>query len=274
MADDEIDEQQICKVYEEDDAFTAFVQFLLAAMALGSLWIKRQQERPRRKFLTWFLDMSKQGFGATYSHIMNMWIAAIIASNPLAGEVVLEDECAWYAINYVIDTTLGLFLSLIFLRMLDSIANTFNWTSLKESGVYVGATGLRHWFAQLFAWIFILSITKIIICYLMLYTSQYLAYVGDVLFSPLQGNIRFELLFVMIVFPGLCNIIYFWIVDTYLKAESHHKGAHEEEEPVATENDGKDIPFIDQAEQEKINTQDQRIENTTGEYDAPRPTLV
>jgi len=80
MADDLVNQDdflveegsKICKVYDKEDFFTIFVQMLLAAFALLSLWIKRQNEKPRRKFRTWFLDVSKQGIGACYAHVANM----------------------------------------------------------------------------------------------------------------------------------------------------------------------------------------------------------
>jgi hypothetical protein len=64
--------EKVCKVYDSEDFFTVFVQILLAFFALMSLWFKRQSERPRRKFRTWFLDVSKQAVGACYAHVMNM----------------------------------------------------------------------------------------------------------------------------------------------------------------------------------------------------------
>lgn len=219
----------VCQIYSTEDAFTSFVQALLAAFALASLWVKRLQEKPRRKFLTWFLDVSKQAFGACYAHVLNMIISAIIAGNVIGGQT-LDDECAWYAINYVIDTTLGLVITIVFLDWLEKIATYFNWTSLKNSGVYVGREGLFHWAMQMIAWVIILTLVKVIICVVMWLTSAPLAYIGAILFAPLQSNIRFELLFVMIFFPGVLNIIYFWITDSYLKASGHQEGAHEESE--------------------------------------------
>jgi hypothetical protein len=64
--------EKVCKVYDSEDFFTVFVQMLLAFFALMSLWFKRQSERPKRKFKTWFLDVSKQGLGACYAHVLNM----------------------------------------------------------------------------------------------------------------------------------------------------------------------------------------------------------
>ncbi|KAK1732460.1 STIMATE family protein [Skeletonema marinoi] len=224
-----VEAEPVCQIYSKEDTFTSFVQGLLAAFALASLWVKRQQEKPRRKFLTWFLDVSKQAFGACYAHVLNMIISAIIAENAMGGDT-LDDECAWYAINYVIDTTLGLVITIIFLDWLEKMAKYFNWTSLKNSGVYVGREGIMHWAMQMMAWIIILTLVKVIICVVMWLTSAPLAYIGAILFLPLQSNIRFELLFVMIFFPGVLNIIYFWITDSYLKAGGHQEGCHEGDE--------------------------------------------
>jgi STIMATE family len=58
--------------------------------------------------------------------------------------------------------------------------------------------------------------------------SDMLAFVGAIIFYPLQFNIRVELLFVMIFFPGFLNVIYFWIADSYLKAKDDSHGAYEE----------------------------------------------
>ncbi|KAL3779632.1 hypothetical protein ACHAW5_000598 [Stephanodiscus triporus] len=221
MADDDgyTEEQQVCQIYSKEDSFTAFVQALLAAFALASLWIKRMQEKPQRDFLTWFLDVSKQAFGACYAHVLNMIISAIIAGSG-QGSQILDDECAWYAINYVIDTTLGLVITIVFLDWLDRLANYFNWVALKNSGVYEGREGICHWVWQMMAWIILLTLVKLVICLFMWLFSVPLAYVGAILFAPLQSNIRFELLFVMIFFPGVLNIVYFWITDSYLKADN------------------------------------------------------
>jgi hypothetical protein len=139
----------------------------------------------------------------------------------------LEDQCAWYGISYLIDTTLGLVLAIVFLRILDWQANERDWLHLRHSGVYSGPDGWKHWISQSTAWMVILTIVKIIIYVFMWIFSEPLAYFGALIFLPLQGNIHFELLFVMIFFPGFLNVIYFWIADDYLQADSQHTDAHE-----------------------------------------------
>jgi len=220
---------KVCKVYDVEDSFTSIVQLVLAGVALASLYLKRQQEIPRRKFETWFLDVSKQGIGAVYAHVLNMVIAALIVAN-VRGDFTLEDECAWYATMYVMDTVFGLLLSIYFLRCLDQIANQHDWTTLKHSGVYVGQDRYLTWGYQMIAWLVILSAVKLILTFVMWLFSPFLAYWASILFKPFQANPRVELLFVMIVFPGLLNVIWFWITDHFLKAEKHHAGAHENNE--------------------------------------------
>lgn len=250
--DDYYGEKAICKVYDVEDGFTSLVQAILAIAALASLYIKRNHEVPRRKFMTWWLDVSKQGIGAVYAHISNMIIAALI-SNITRGDYVLEDQCAWYAISFLVDTTAGLFFSLVFLGLLSAEAKKRNWESLMNTGVYEGEHGMVHWRHQLFAWLVILTLVKFLVVLIMWIFSPIFAVVGDFLFKPLQDNIRFELLFVMIIFPGILNFFYFWIADHYLKAGPEHAHAHEPDysaeegtgDYIATNEDGdvrKEVP--------------------------------
>jgi len=136
---------------------------------------------------------------------------------------------------YLVDTTLGLVLAVWGLRITNYLAQKFHWDALKESGVYEGVNGLLHWFWQVIAWIINLTVGKVIIFYFMVLFSQPLAMVGGILFLPLQSNIRFELLFVMIFFPGFLNVIYFWIADSHLQAKEGTSGAHEIDDPEEAE---------------------------------------
>jgi STIMATE family len=167
-------------------------------------------------------------------------IAAIIINRDHGGEVQLDDQCAWYGIAYLVDTTLGLLLAVWGLKIVDILAHKNDWVSLKHNGVYEGVDGILHWINQCVAWMVILSVVKVIIYYVMVLLSTPLAYFGSILFAPLQANIRFELLFVMIFFPGFLNVIYFWVADSFLQASSDQAGAHEDEEAVTEMNEKKE----------------------------------
>jgi len=156
-------------------------------------------------------------------------IAAMISNN-IRGESELKDQCAWYGMLYLMDTLLGLVLAVMFVKLLDNLANERDWVHLKHSGVYAGPHGLWTWAAQVLAWLGILTIVKVIIYVVMWVFSAPLAFMGGILFAPIQFNKHFELVFVMILFPGLLNVIYFWIADSYLKAKKEHGDAHENDE--------------------------------------------
>lgn len=182
-------------------------------------------------------------------HFAFQIIAAIISKN-IRGDTVLEDQCAWYGLSYLIDTTLGLILAIIGVRLLDNIANERDWTHLKHSGVYTGPGGWVSWISQVVAWLFILSVVKIIIYFFMWAFSEPLAVFGGFLFNPFQANKHFELVFVMILFPGVLNCIYFWIADSYLQAKKDAPGgAHE---PGEDESGKTDSLLTEMAETEVI----------------------
>lgn len=266
----------ICLVYDAEDSFTAFVQALLAFIALASLYLKRHREIPRRRFETWFMDVSKQGIGAIYAHVLNMIIAALIVAN-VRGDFVLEDQCAWYATMYVMDTVVGLVLSIYLLALLDKVSNARNWTTLMHSGVYVGPDRYITWGHQILAWLLILTVVKAILTFLMWAASPILGFWAAILFAPFDGNTRMELLFVMIVFPGFLNVIWFWITDQYLKAEKHHAGAHEPTDEALLEGQpGYTPPTLDYVATTAVDDYD-AVRSRSGQQnttDDSQPTMV
>lgn len=87
------------------------------------------------------------GIGAVYAHICNMIIAMLISSHSRA-DSNLDDQCAWYAMNFLIDTTLGLALSLLFLHALEIMARRKEWVTLQDTGEYSGEGSWRTWAHQ------------------------------------------------------------------------------------------------------------------------------
>lgn len=54
---------QECRLFSGVQSY--FVQFVLAVVALSTLWYKRTVERPKRSFEIWSLDVGKQGLGVS-----------------------------------------------------------------------------------------------------------------------------------------------------------------------------------------------------------------
>lgn len=117
-------------------AETYAIQALLGVIALGTLWYKRHVERPRRTLQIWMLDVSKQAIGATLSHVLNLGAAVQLPP--------VTDECVWYFLNFVSDCTLGMVVSLAFLRLQQELAFALGWTNIQESGEYGNPPSYRY----------------------------------------------------------------------------------------------------------------------------------
>jgi hypothetical protein len=235
-----------CRVYDTEDLFTFAVQLILGLIAVTVLYWKRYFEHPRRLFAIWFLDVSKQGIGCIYAHILNMIMAAVLSRQHIGNNGTSStsddddyssvDECAWYGISFVIDTTVGLALSLALLHYLEKWARRYDITPLVHLGVYTGDTAMYHWTIQLLAWLAILSVAKLVIYIFMYLCAAPLLVIATLLFTkPFAGRRRWELVFVMILMPAVLNCVYFWIADNNLKAGDDETAAHEVESDAATD---------------------------------------
>jgi hypothetical protein len=90
--------------------FALFVQALLGGVSVATLLFKwrlecradRREGRQPRQLLVFTLDGTKQLCGAAWLHITNLFFATLLHKVVGTG-----DQCEWYWINIVIDTTLG-----------------------------------------------------------------------------------------------------------------------------------------------------------------------
>lgn len=106
--------------------------------------MRNQEERGRFGFWYRFIfqsdsiiqDTSKQGFAACTAHGLNLWLAIWLASDTSDASI---DSCAWFAskeikiisIRYFMtiafDTTLGVFVSISFLKLIDKLCIRFGF---------------------------------------------------------------------------------------------------------------------------------------------------
>ena len=99
--------------------FGYLIQIILGIIAFMILIIKRKYEKPKRPIKVWLLDISKQIFSAGFSHILNLFLSVF-----LSGEN--NDECLFYFICTLLDSTLGVFISYLFMKL-------FNFISFKTN---------------------------------------------------------------------------------------------------------------------------------------------
>lgn len=212
-----------CQVLSGNVAF--IVQVLLFGICVSSLLFKWWMEVPRRKLQIFCLDSSKQFVGAGVIHALNLVCA--VAFNSMQESAA--DECSWYWINIMIDTTFGVGVCWFLLKATERV---FGY----DSGHYgKGQTGIdweanpdfNKWFSQISAWCLIVSTMKMIVV-LIMWT-----------FAPVWIRIAVacthwikqptgRLVFVMIFTPMCMNMFQFWVTDSFLKYSKNIKTAEKD----------------------------------------------
>uniref|UniRef100_A0A7S2V7Q1 Transmembrane protein 110 n=1 Tax=Fibrocapsa japonica TaxID=94617 RepID=A0A7S2V7Q1_9STRA len=212
-------EEPSCKLIS--GTFASFVQLTLAIIALCALWVKRQAEHPRRDLKVWLFDVSKQGIGALYAHFANILIAHLISRNIAGG----GDECAWYFINFAVDSTLGTFVNFLFIWIVQKVAGCMGLAALHRQGNYGDPPSGFIWTVQFGTWVAVLTAAKLVLLGLQLCYRHHLGALADWLFGPIQPYPEFELVVVMVLCPCTFNILQFWVTDMFLKAPAEESAA-------------------------------------------------
>lgn len=68
--------------------FADVVQLVLGGVAVSTLVFKRYRERPRRPWRIWFMDVSKQGLGALFAHVLNLFLSTALSWNSSCSDEV------------------------------------------------------------------------------------------------------------------------------------------------------------------------------------------
>lgn len=200
--------------------FGWLVQFLLAGLCLLSLFCKaysdkRYREHPRREFKIFILDISKQGFSAGLTHVINVMIAVLFS------QWEQDDPCVWYFINFCLDTTVGVVISLLMLEAVEMVALKMSWQKLRSGNYYDNESleiDLGAWAMQLMLWGSIVSFTKWLVLVVMTFYPAKLSLIGHAALQGLAGNPELELFMVMVIVPTVLNCMQFWVQDNFLKA--------------------------------------------------------
>jgi len=220
--------------------FALSIQCVLLVMSFLTLIVKWKIEIPPRTLQVFARDSSKQIIGGGVIHCWNLALAILFDHRGIGSQA---DQCAWYWINIMIDTTIGVGINYGLLRLtekhfgydsgkyLDVARNTGD----EEDGDTVSVLhGTRHpsgtsadgflrggnpkpWLYQISIWLFIVSIMKCSVALLMYLLAPMWSYIGmeGTLWVP--GGKDARLVFVMIVTPITMNCFQFWVQDSFLK---------------------------------------------------------
>ncbi|KAK3906771.1 vacuolar membrane protein-domain-containing protein [Staphylotrichum tortipilum] len=241
-------------------SFAILVQLALGALALLSLVYKRWRERPQRPVRVWFFDASKQVFGSVLVHVANVFMS-LLTSGKVAFEVVdaagvvgggrgvvmrrvvwgmvmgtggggmtglvargekyVPNPCSFYLLNLGIDTTLGIPILIIIVRVLTRLVALTPLGSPPESiqsGNY--GTPPRAWWWLKQSVIYFCGLMGMKLCVLILFMMlPWLPHVGDWALGWTEGNEKLQIVFVMMLFPLIMNALQYYIIDSYIKKQ-------------------------------------------------------
>ncbi|KAK0763147.1 vacuolar membrane domain-containing protein [Trichoderma afarasin] len=215
--------------------FALLVQAALGGLAMLSLVYKRWREHPRRPVKVWFFDVSKQVFGSVLVHMSNIFMSMLtsgrfsIKVEPTVVERLVlvargDDDyvpnpCSFYLLNLAIDTTVGIPILIVLLRVFSALAS---FTPLGKpvesikSGYYGNPPNAWWWLKQsfiYFAGLFGMKVCVLIIFIMMPWISQ----VGDWALGWTEGNEKLQVAFVMMIFPLIMNALQYYIIDSFIK---------------------------------------------------------
>jgi len=190
--------------------FAAIVQFGLATSAIATLAYKRATERPRRPWVVWAFDASKQAFAGVLQHIVNLGFGMLFATSGSAS------ECAWYLTNFTISVACGVLILWAFMAAYKWVVDRYHLTLLR-SGEYGSPPSWRPWLAQLLIWGFFSSFEKVVTAIVVILPlHRRLDAFAAWLEKPLLAYPALELVLVMVIAPVLLNMIFFWVIDNLI----------------------------------------------------------
>uniref|UniRef100_A0A182QTW4 Uncharacterized protein n=1 Tax=Anopheles farauti TaxID=69004 RepID=A0A182QTW4_9DIPT len=190
------------------DLFGWFLQGILATLAFTCLIAKRfcEPQYNRRSWETWWYDTSKQGIGALVIHMANVYLAPLFQGDP----------CTWYIINFLLDSTIGLFIIYIGIKTCQYLARKKKWDAI-NFGEY-GAP--KSWFYQTWIYVCLMVVVKLITTLIIQFDVW--DNVKNFVLSPFKDP-RIELAVVMLVIPFFVNILIFWVTDNFLMRHTRKK---------------------------------------------------
>ncbi|CAG9802586.1 unnamed protein product [Chironomus riparius] len=209
--------QDLQPLHCQKDALTDFfgwiLQIILAGIAFSCLIAKRYCEPKyrRRPWNIWWYDTSKQGIGALVIHMTNVYLSPLYHGDP----------CTWYIINFLLDSTIGLFIIYVGIRVSIYLAKVKHWPAI-EFGEY---NVPKSWIYQTWIYVLLMMIVKLLTT-LIIQMDMWNS-VKKAILSPFK-NPKVEVIIVMLIIPFFVNVLIFWITDNFLmRNKKHFLGHHQ-----------------------------------------------
>jgi len=129
------------------------------------------------------------------------------------------NPCSFYLLNLAIDTTIGIPILIVLLRILTSLFRLTPFGNPPESissGNYGTPPRAWWWFKQ--SIIYFMGLMGMKICVLIIFlVLPWISRVGDWALRWTEGDEALQVIFVMLVFPVIMNATQYYIIDSFIK---------------------------------------------------------
>ncbi len=266
--------------------FAILVQAALGGLALLSLVYKRWRERPQRPVKIWAFDASKQVFGSVLLHLANLLMSMFSAGQIQAsvaqaatnaagvnGGKYQPNPCSFYLLNLAIDTTLGIPILIIILRLLTAGASLTPLAKPPESirsGNYGTPPRATWWLKQ--SMIYFMGLLGMKICVFIIFELlPWIVQVGDWALRWTEGNEAIQIAFVLLIFPLIMNAMQYYIIDSFIKNKVH---SQDDDAPDEVGEDGALLADDEVLDEEEEPGKEDRKATKDGHSDLPRDLLA
>ncbi|KAJ7098763.1 vacuolar membrane protein-domain-containing protein [Mycena belliarum] len=189
------------------------VQGLMGVLVILSLVYKRHREKPMRPWRIWLFDISKQLAGQIFVHFVNVLISDLVSHHSS------NNACVFYFLNILIDTTLGVGLIYVVLRVLTYVMSERFHLKGFESGIYGTPPSIKYWLRQAAIYVLALTTMKFMVIGLLALLPGIFTLGAWLLSWTWTGDgDAFQVIFTMGIFPIIMNILQFWLIDSIVKA--------------------------------------------------------
>lgn len=199
------------------------IQMVLGAFSIGSLVLKRNAEFPKRPWKIWVFDVSKQVVGSAFIHVVNLTISLLRSH---AGRLLMAgggsggsaqdqdgDQCDWYFLNLLMDTTIGVPLLYVLLTVVHYTASR---AGLKvQSGYYGTPPQLKLYAQQLCLFLVSLMLMKLVVFELL--KLDFWIDLADWVLNWSDRWPNLQVFLVMFVSPIVLNCVQFYFIDNIVK---------------------------------------------------------
>jgi len=152
-------------------------------------------------------------------HMLNLVMSMFSAGQLEIRSSYKPNPCSFYLLNLGIDTTLGIPILILLLRVLNYLVSytpLANPPESIESGNYGQPPRVTWWLKQ--AIVYFMGLLGMKICvFFLIELLPFIVKVGDWALRWTEGNAAVQIFFVMLLFPVIMNAIQYYIIDIFIK---------------------------------------------------------